>query len=78
MTPDLVELRAPSMVVRQARNRAPIRTTSENRGRSSENYGDEDSSTAGYGSALLYVRKRRGLDIEGRAGWGDVGAQGGV
>lgn len=60
MIPDSIDLRAPSGVVRLARHRAPTRTTSENSGRSGGFYGDEDSSTSGYGSVLLYVRKGLG------------------
>jgi hypothetical protein len=53
-------LSAPYDFMRTAQHRAPSRTTSENWGRSSGGYGDEDSSTSGYGSVLLYVRKGLG------------------
>ncbi len=47
-------------MVRMARDRAPTRTTSENWGRSGGYHGDEDASTSGYGSVLLYVRRGLG------------------
>lgn len=55
-----VDFHAPTPVVRTARNRAPTSTISENWGRNFGYYGDEESSTSGYGSALLYVRKGLG------------------
>ncbi len=63
-----VDFHAPPEVIRTARDRAPTRTSGENWGRSFGYHGDEDSSTSGYGSALLYVRKGLGRpDIVGAA-----------
>lgn len=68
MTKDPIDLRAPSLLVRTARDRAPTRTSSENWGRSGGYHGEDDSSSSGYGSALLYVRRGLGHpDIVGAA-----------
>lgn len=51
---------APRHVVRSLRDRRPSRTTSENWGRPGGFYGDDDGTTSGYETALLYVRRGLG------------------
>lgn len=51
---------APYQIIRRIRNQAPSRTISENWGRSGGFYGDEDESTSGYDSVLIYVRRGLG------------------
>jgi hypothetical protein len=51
---------APYQIIRRIRNQAPSRTISENWGRSGGFYGDEDESTSGYESVLIYVRRGLG------------------
>ncbi len=51
---------APYRIIRRIRNYAPSRTISENWGRSGGFYGDEDETTSGYESVLIYVRRGLG------------------
>lgn len=52
---------APWPIVRKATSRAPQRTVSENWGRQGGFYGDDDVTTRGYESVMLYVRKGLGI-----------------
>jgi len=64
MTRPSSSFKPPSSVTRKVTNLAPTRTVSENWGRSGGFYGDEDLTTAGFDSVLLYVRKGLGhMDI---------------
>lgn len=51
---------APSALQRKVFNHAPHRTTSENWGRQGGFYGDDDVTTCGFESVLIYVRKGLG------------------
>ncbi|MFO7608237.1 MAG: hypothetical protein R6X35_03405 [Candidatus Krumholzibacteriia bacterium] len=50
----------PAGLLRTVKSRAPVRTASENWGRSGGFYGGEDLTTRGYGAVIVYVRKGLG------------------